>query len=205
MRFIEQASAGAQRQGPIAAAEPIETTMAAQAGVASGGLGRRHCVLGAFAGLGLAAGGLSGCGGMPGRAPAAPPAPPPAPSTTAPGRAVRPATPAPAATARNWDEYQVLAARRLVQANPTSSYTGVPPQPLLAIPVLEIELYVDGSIQSIKVQRQPSQARETVQLAIDAVRRAAPFPPVGNLPKPWRFTEVFLFDDNRRFKPRSLD
>ena len=44
-----------------------------------------------------------------------------------------------------------------------------------------------------------------MQLAIDAVRRAAPFPPVGHLPRPWKYTEVFLFDDNRRFKPRSLD
>jgi protein TonB len=44
-----------------------------------------------------------------------------------------------------------------------------------------------------------------VQLAINAVRRAAPFPSVGHLPKPWRFTEVFLFDERRRFKPRTLD
>lgn len=136
---------------------------------------------------------------------------PPAPAPTA-GSPPRPATPLPAAPppvsqaqARNWNEYRTLAARRLVQANPGMTYMGTPPEPLLAIPILEIDLYVDGSIQKISVQRQPRQALDTVQLAIDAVRRAAPFPPVGNLPRPWRYTEVFLFDDNRRFKPRTLD
>jgi hypothetical protein len=37
------------------------------------------------------------------------------------------------------------------------------------------------------------------------VRRAAPFGDVSRLPRPWKFSEVFLFDDNRRFKPRTLD
>ena len=41
--------------------------------------------------------------------------------------------------------------------------------------------------------------------AIAAVRRAAPFGDVSRLPKPWKFVEVFLFDDDRRFKPRTLD
>ena len=79
------------------------------------------------------------------------------------------------------------------------------PQPLLAIPVLEVELNADGSVRRIVVQRQPSQARDTVQLAIDAVQRAAPFGDVSHLPRPWKFSEVFLFRDDRRFKPRALD
>ena len=29
--------------------------------------------------------------------------------------------------------------------------------------------------------------------------------PVAHLPKPWKFAEVFLFNDERRFKPRTLD
>jgi hypothetical protein len=28
---------------------------------------------------------------------------------------------------------------------------------------------------------------------------------VRQLPKPWKFTEVFLFNDDRQFKPRTLD
>jgi hypothetical protein len=28
---------------------------------------------------------------------------------------------------------------------------------------------------------------------------------VSHLPRPWKFSEVFLFDDDRKFKPRLLD
>ncbi len=97
------------------------------------------------------------------------------------------------------------AAQRLLDAHPDSSYRGKPPEPLLAIPVLEIELQADGSIRAIKVLREPRQAKDTIQLAIDAVRRAAPFGDVSQLKKPWNFVEVFLFDDERRFKPATLD
>jgi hypothetical protein len=53
--------------------------------------------------------------------------------------------------------------------------------------------------------RLPRQARDTVQTAIEAVRRAAPFGDVSRLPRPWKFTETFLFNDDRKFKPRSLE
>ena len=42
-------------------------------------------------------------------------------------------------------------------------------------------------------------------LAIDAVHRAAPFGSMQHLPHPWKWAEIFLFDDERRFKPRELD
>ena len=90
-------------------------------------------------------------------------------------------------------------------ANPTGTYTGAVPDPLLAIPVLEVELNADGSIRSINILRRPTQALDTIQMAIDAVHRAAPFGDVSRLPKPWKFNEVFLFDDQRKFKPRTLD
>ncbi len=112
---------------------------------------------------------------------------------------------APAKRAASWDAFQRIAAQRLVDANPAISYTGEVPEPLLAIPVLEIELNANGSVRRIQVKRQPTQARDTVQLAIDAVHRAAPFGDISHLPRPWTFTEVFLFDDGRRFKPRTLD
>ncbi len=107
--------------------------------------------------------------------------------------------------ARNWAEFRVLAARRVVQLNPQGTYLGRPPEPLLAIPVLQIELNGDGSVRRIDVLRRPGQAPDTVQLAIDAVKRAAPYSDVSRLPRPWTFNETFLFDDNRRFKPRTLD
>jgi hypothetical protein len=141
------------------------------------------------------------------QAPAAATQPGPSPAVPqAPSPAARPLPP-PVASApyRNWDEFRLHAGRRLVQANPNGTFTGAVPEPLLAIPVLEVELNADGSVRRIVVQRQPSQARDTVQLAIDAVQRAAPFGDISHLPRPWKFSEVFLFRDDRRFKPRVLD
>ena len=106
---------------------------------------------------------------------------------------------------RHWDDYRRQAAQRVVAVNAASTYAGPVPEPLLAIPVLEVELNGDGSVRRIQVMRRPTQAHDTVQLAIDAVQRAAPFGPVAHLPRPWKFSETFLFDEQRRFKPRSLD
>ena len=129
------------------------------------------------------------------------------PAVATPSPAVQPTrTPAPSTVrVRNWDEYRVQVGQRLVSANPNTTYMGEVPEPLLAIPVLEIELNADGSVRRVNVQRRPGQATDTVQLAVDAVYRAGPYGNVSHLPRPWRFTEVFLFRDDRRFKPRSLD
>lgn len=108
-------------------------------------------------------------------------------------------------TPRNWREARLQAAHRLVAAHPDTSYMGKVPDVLLAIPVLEVELNADGSVRRIEVLRYPRQARDTVKLASDAIRRAAPYGNVARLPRPWKFTETFLFDDQRRFKPRTLD
>ena len=136
------------------------------------------------------------------------PAPAPARSTTStPAPVATPTSgklPAPAAV-RSWSELRLQAARRIVAANPSGTYMGTPPDVLLAVPVLEIELNGDGSVRHIAVLRRPGQAGDTTQLAIDAVHRAAPFGDVSRLSKPWKFSETFLFDDKRRFKPRTLD
>jgi hypothetical protein len=154
-------------------------------------------------GLALAlAGALSAC--APTRPPVVPlpPVAAPAPAPAAPSVS-KPAPP----LAGDWREYHRLAARQLVQANPERTYMGTVPEPLKGIPILEVELHGDGSVRNIKVQRRPrpADAQHTIQLAIEAVRRAAPFPPVSHLPKPWSYTEVFLFDEADRFKPRTLD
>ncbi len=106
---------------------------------------------------------------------------------------------------RSVNDLRVQAAQRIVAANPGGTYSGAVPDLLLAIPVLEVELNADGSIRRIDVLRYPTQAKDTTQLAIDAVRRAAPFGDVSRLPKPWRFAETFLFNDERKFKLRTLD
>jgi protein TonB len=105
----------------------------------------------------------------------------------------------------DWDAYVLRAAERLVAKNPGRTYDGPVPEPLLAIPVLEIELDATGAVRQIRVLRVPSQATDTVQMAIDAVHRAAPFGDVSTFPRPWVWVEYFLFDDDRRFKPRTLD
>ncbi len=106
---------------------------------------------------------------------------------------------------RSWAELRVQAARRLVAANPEGSYTGAVVEPLLGVPVLEIELNGDGTVRHIVFLRHAQEARFTSKLAEDAVHRAAPFGDVSRLPKPWRFTETFLFNGERKFKPRTLD
>lgn len=146
---------------------------------------------------------LAACSSAPPPPPAKPV--PPRPTTPAPQPPVsRSGLPAPE-TPRSMAALRLQAAQRLVAANPGMTYLSTPPDPLLAIPVLEVELNADGSIRRIDVLRYPGQAKDTTQLAIDAVRRAAPFGDVSRLPKPWKFVETFLFNDERKFKPRTLD
>jgi hypothetical protein len=162
---------------------------------------------------------LAGCGQTPVPQPTGAPStlPPPASTSTAtptgqapapaarPGPSVAPAAPPPWRRARDWDDFRQQAALRIVALDPDGSYLGAVPEPLLAIPVLEVDLNGDGSVRRIQVLRRPGQAPDTVQLAIQAVQRAAPFGSVAHLPRPWRFTETFLFDGQRRYKPRTLD
>jgi hypothetical protein len=116
----------------------------------------------------------------------------------------RTALPAPSPS-RSMAEVRLQAAKRLVDANPGITYMGTPQDVLLAIPVITIELNSDGSIRRLEVMRYPGQARDTVDIAMQAIRRAAPFGDVSRLPKPWKFNETFLFNDQRKFKPMTLD
>ena len=131
--------------------------------------------------------------------------PKPAPKPADGGKPAASAALTPPKPARSLDHLRRQAAERLVAANPDGTYMGTPPDVLLAIPVLEIELNANGSIKRIEVLRKPRQALDTVDIAIAAVRRAAPFGDVSALPRPWKFTETFLFNDQRQFKPRTLD
>lgn len=156
--------------------------------------------------------GLSACTTPSADKPAAPPSaespvPPSGPVAGAPSASKGPRVvklPAPRAP-RNWADARQQAAERLVAANPDGSYMGKPPFMLLAIPVMTIELNADGSVRNVSVMRHPSQAKDTVQLAIQAIHRAAPYGNVAKLPKPWKFNETFLFKEDRKFKPMTLD
>ncbi len=108
------------------------------------------------------------------------------------------------ANAPDFVSYRVAAAKRIMQTNSVNTYAGEVPQPLLAVPVLEISLNRDGSIKDIEVLRKPHFAPETIEMAKAAVMRAAPFGSVAHLPQPWQFNETFLYNDNFKFQLHSL-
>jgi hypothetical protein len=114
---------------------------------------------------------------------------------------------APALAARNWDEFKRSAARRMVLGSPNHAYLGKPPPMLFGIPILEVELNADGSVRNISVTRPPANedAQDTIEIAKEAIHRAAPYGDMSKLAKPWKWTEVFLFNEKRQFKPRILD
>ncbi len=163
----------------------------------------------------LAVAALAGCGSAPPAPERAPTPTVPAPKPGAPVPQPAPRVPAPApdnagilpapSRPRSADELRQQAAKRLLAANPSITYMGKPPELLLAIPVVSIELNADGSVKGITILRRPSQARDTEDIARAAIMRAAPFGDVSGLPKPWKFTETFLFNAERKFKPMTLD
>ncbi len=54
-------------------------------------------------------------------------------------------------------------------------------------------------------KREPREAKQVTAVAIRANHGAAPCGDVWQLPRPWKFVEVFLFGDDARFKPATLD
>jgi hypothetical protein len=70
--------------------------------------------------------------------------------------------------------------------------------------VLQVQLNRDGSVRNIVTLRTPKFSPQTLQMAIRAIQRAAPFEPVGHLPQPWQYSETFLYNDDLKFQLRSL-
>lgn len=152
---------------------------------------------------------LAGCAATP-RAPAPVSAPVPAPVAAPaplplPAAAPKPAGLPPPKAVRSHEELRRQAAERLVMASPEGSFLTQAPSHVLSVVVLEVEVKADGSVRRVNVLRKPRFAPETLQLAIDAIHRAAPFGDVRRMPEPWKFTETFLFEEDRRFKPLSLN
>ncbi|RYY72438.1 MAG: hypothetical protein EOO24_47910 [Comamonadaceae bacterium] len=114
------------------------------------------------------------------------------------------APPVGTAPARTWDEYKLGAARRIHATSAGETFAGPLPDPLQSIPVLQVHLNRDGSVRDITVLRVPGQSPQTVEMAMRAIRRAAPFGPVGQLPQPWRFSETFLYNQDLKFQLRTL-
>ncbi|MGZ5180079.1 MAG: energy transducer TonB [Ramlibacter sp.] len=143
------------------------------------------------------AGIVAACGSLPGTQSA--------PGAGTPG--VQPASVAgtePSGRARSWEDYKLRAARRIHETSRGETFAGDLPDPLQSIPVLQVQLDRDGAVRNIVVLRTPGQSPETVQMAIRAIRRAAPFGPVGHLPRPWQFNETFLYNADLKFQLRTL-
>lgn len=145
---------------------------------------------------------LAACGAPPASPPMATVATSPAQPATVAGAV--PARAAPGTRARNWDEYKLRAAQRIVDTSPGETFAGPLPDPLQSIPVVQVHLNRDGSVRRIQVLRTPRQSPETLEMAIRAIRRAAPFEPVGHLPQPWQFNETFLYNEELKFQLRTL-
>ena len=74
----------------------------------------------------------------------------------------------------------------MVAASPKAIYMSKPPPMLFGIPILEVELNGDGSVRGISVTRPPANidARNTIDYAMEAVRRGAPYGDMSRLAKP---------------------
>jgi Caspase domain len=106
-------------------------------------------------------------------------------------------------TVGSMTEYRRRAAQLILAANNDVTFSGRLPDPLYAIPVVKLELNADGSIRNLTLERRSSFGLEANQMSIDAVRRVGNFGRIDNLPTPWVFSEVFLFNEDRKFQLKT--
>ena len=105
---------------------------------------------------------------------------------------------------KSWAEYRRRAAQLIMAVNAESVDKGDLQEPLLGIPVVQVQLNADGSIRLVDMLRASEVAPETTKPAIAAIRKVGNFGPVSNLPQPWQFTETFLYNDALKFQLRTV-
>ena len=160
----------------------------------------KRTMAGAAFGLALL---LGGCQKGPPRAPPAPTMGA-APQSSASATVAAPKPPAPMETI---DDYKVLVAQQILDANPKITFSGRLPPMLPAIVVVNINVDRDGELTNVVVKR--SRDSEASKVALAAVKRVgAPFPkPVHLLKrnhKTLEFSETFLFNERYHFQLRTL-
>jgi hypothetical protein len=131
--------------------------------------------------------------------PAASPAPA-APATGPAAAGARPSAPNGAGARAQLGRIQVRAAAHHADQR---GRAGPIPERLQSIPVVQVELNRDGSVRNVTVLRVPKFSPQTLQMAM-ADPPAGPFEPVGHLPRPWQYSETFLYNDDLKFQIRSL-
>ncbi len=157
---------------------------------------------------------IAGCANnpKPAHTPAPAPMPTPAPVATAPpapmpavvARAAPPATPAASPqqlpAVGSWADYRRRAAQMIIASNPGTSFGGPTPERWQGIAIVTVMLNADGTVRDLDLMRGSRVAPHVNDLAMAAVRRAANYGPVTNLPQPWQFNETFLYNDDNKFQ-----
>ncbi|MET3134867.1 protein TonB [Oxalobacteraceae bacterium GrIS 1.11] len=113
----------------------------------------------------------------------------------------------PPAAMQSIDDYKILVARQILDANPNQTFSGQLPPMLPAIVVLNLSVDRDGKLSSVTVKR--SRDNQASKVALAAVKRpTAPFPKPLHLlqrgHKTLDFSETFLFNEHYLFQLRSL-
>lgn len=106
----------------------------------------------------------------------------------------------------NIDDYKMLVAAHILNANQSITFSGRLPPMLPAIVVVEIKVGHDGVVDHVRVVR--SRDNEASRVALAAVRQGSPLPKPGHLLKrnlkTLNFSETFLFNKDYQFQLRTL-
>ncbi len=106
-------------------------------------------------------------------------------------------------------EYQRHVDELLHAANVAGVFAGPPPNPLRAVIVVYVEVNADGELARLELFRAPLHSPELVDEVERAWRRLGPqlprpLPQLMNGDERLAFTQTWLFDDEGRFRLRTL-
>jgi len=107
--------------------------------------------------------------------------------------------PSPAETAL---EYRSDGARHLYAAYGKQIHKGKMPPLLYGIAIIETDIAADGTVQNVRVIRQPA-AAEVAPWAVEMIKKASPFPAPERMGAV-RYTEIWLVDKSGRFQLDTL-
>ncbi len=99
-------------------------------------------------------------------------------------------------------EYRSDGARHLYAAYGKQIHKGKMPPLLYGIAIIETEIASDGSVQNVRVVRQPA-AAEVAPWAVEMIKKASPFPPPAKMGSV-KYTEIWLVHKSGSFQLDTL-
>ena len=105
--------------------------------------------------------------------------------------------------ANDAQNYRSDAARHVYATYADQIYKGMLPPLVHAIVVVETEVDGAGNVQNIRAVRSPSHAPDVTEAVLAMIRKASPFPALGQ-PGSMKFVEVWLVDHSGRFQLHTL-